>query len=80
MMDPNTPDENEKKKIAAISGKQVLLKRYATYALYLVLLLIIIKYFLKQYPIVDYAISIIIIVMLLAIFCLVIKSELMKKR
>lgn len=79
-MDPKTPNENERKKIEAIFRNQGLLKRYATYAVYLVLLLIVIKHFLKQYPIVDFAISIIIIVMLLGVFYLVIKSELIKKR
>ena len=79
-MDPRAPNENERKKIEAIYRKQGLLKRYATYALYFALLLIVIKRFLTQYPIVDSAISILIIAVLLAIFYLVIKSELIKKK
>ena len=79
-MDPETPIKNERKKRAAIYKNRGLQNRNAIYAVYLILLLIVIKHFLKQYPIVESAISIIIIVMLLAIFCLVIKNELIKKR
>ena len=79
-MDPRSPNENERKKIEEIHRNQGLLKRYATYAVYLVLLLIIIKHFLKQYLIVDYAFSIIIIVILLATFFFVIKNEFIRKK
>jgi len=79
-MNQKSPNENKTKKIEGIIRNQGLLKRNATYAVYLVLLLIIIKHFLKQYPIVDFAISIIIVVVLLAIFYLVIKSAFIKKK
>jgi hypothetical protein len=79
-MSSEKPTEDERKKIAATYRKHGLLKRYAIYAMYFVLLLIAIKHFLKQYPAVEYTFSIIIIVVLLVIFYLVIKSELIKKR
>ena len=79
-MDTRTPNKKEIKKLEAIYKKQGAHKHYATYAVYLVLLLIVIKHFLEQYPVVDFALSIIIVAMLLAIFYLVIKSEIIKKR
>lgn len=79
-METRTPDENATKKKEAIYRKKVALKRYMTYGLYVALLLIVVKHFLKQYPIVDFAISIIIIAMLLALFYLVIINEFIKRR
>lgn len=75
-MDSTTSNENEREKTAAACRRRKSLNRYTTYGLYLALLLIVIKYIFKQYPIVDFAVSIIIIAMLLAIFYLVIKSGL----